>query len=457
MTERSASERALGALKAIGMDEAPITTLEREDALFVLTGQTLVYQDGGGTRRVTLRDLTRIHSDEQGMLRVETPAGTALTASLLGFDVPGVQAFFAQVRDTTARAKELPVSPLPTPGALKTFGSATAAPRPEAGGQGGPRAPEAPATGSAPTRAADTPPGAAPTDTRPPSPPLSTPSSPAPASPASVPPPRPHATGSGGPSAGQGAGDAGTGVQAADPADTDPPARAVDSGPAATSPGASAERPAPPASPSLRPRPVPDASTTSPALSPPGSGAPAGAARPSAPPPEPAPARPVVISSSAFTPTSARAAGAPPAPAAAGGAAPRAAASSAAPSSPVPSPPAAPVPALTPGSPATAPLAGAPAADVDVSRLDGLHRTLARQADLVDGLVGRLRFLGGVLFVAALLLALVQFTAGGRLDALWTLLSGGVGTIALLALAELARLLALLGRSAALSRAPDVR
>ncbi|WP_309570198.1 hypothetical protein [Deinococcus sp.] len=71
---------------------------------------------------------------------------------------------------------------------------------------------------------------------------------------------------------------------------------------------------------------------------------------------------------------------------------------------------------------------------------------LARQADVVEGLTGRLRFLGGVLFVAALALAAVQFTSGARLDGLWTLLSGGVGTIALLALAELARLLALSAR-----------
>ncbi|WP_029484652.1 hypothetical protein [Deinococcus marmoris] len=102
-------------------------SLEREDALFVLTDDMLVYQDGGGTRRVTLRDLTRIHSDQAGLLRVETPAGTALTASLLGFDVGQVQSFFKGVRSATARAKDLPDSPTPALGGAKTFGSAPAA------------------------------------------------------------------------------------------------------------------------------------------------------------------------------------------------------------------------------------------------------------------------------------------------------------------------------------------
>ncbi|MFD1731138.1 hypothetical protein ACFSC4_08760 [Deinococcus malanensis] len=97
MTE-PAPERAAAALKTIGMEERPVATLEREDALFVLTEGTLLYQDGAGTRRVTLRDLTRIHSDQEGLLRVETPAGTALTASLLGFEPSRVQGFCASAR-----------------------------------------------------------------------------------------------------------------------------------------------------------------------------------------------------------------------------------------------------------------------------------------------------------------------------------------------------------------------
>ncbi|MCD0171894.1 hypothetical protein, partial [Deinococcus sp. 23YEL01] len=106
MTQRAPSERAVQALQTIGMTASPLTSLERDEALFVLTADTLLFQDGDGTRRVTLRDLTRIHSDQEGTLRVETPAGTALTASLLGFDPAQVQAFFGQVRDATAQAKE---------------------------------------------------------------------------------------------------------------------------------------------------------------------------------------------------------------------------------------------------------------------------------------------------------------------------------------------------------------
>jgi hypothetical protein len=292
---------------------------------------------------VTLRDLTRIHSDEQGVLRVETPAGTALTATLLGFDVAQVQSFFAQVRDTTARAKEQPVSPLPTPGGLKTFGTA----------------PETPAT--APSTGA---PGAV-----------------APAE--SAPPPR-------------------------------PPARAVPEG--MTSSPARVQAPAPP----------PTAGVSGPrdTSDPGGAAVPAvprpGTARPAAEAPAP---RPVVISSSAFTPSTART--------------PLPVTEPFRPPEPTVLEPAAPAPAAAPVVEAPVPArAAAPQPDA-----------LARQAAAVEGLTGRLRFLGGVLFVAALALAAVQFTSGARLDGLWTLLSGGVGTIALLALADMARLLALSARA----------
>ncbi|GAA5532878.1 hypothetical protein [Deinococcus aluminii] len=117
------NDRVLSALRGLGIGAAPLALLEREGAFFALLEGMLVYQDQNGTRRVTLRDLTRIHSDPDGLLRVETPAGTALTASLLGFDAGQVQAFFSQVRDATARAKNLPTGPLPTPGGHKTFGS----------------------------------------------------------------------------------------------------------------------------------------------------------------------------------------------------------------------------------------------------------------------------------------------------------------------------------------------
>ncbi|MPY65428.1 hypothetical protein F8S09_01805 [Deinococcus sp. SDU3-2] len=126
------SERVQSALRGLGIGGTPLATLEKEDALFVLLEGLLIYQDAGGTRRVTLRDLNRIHSDGDGLLRVETPAGTALTASLLGFDPAEVQAFFPQVRDATARAKDLPSAPLPAAGGFKTFGT-TPAPSPAPG------------------------------------------------------------------------------------------------------------------------------------------------------------------------------------------------------------------------------------------------------------------------------------------------------------------------------------
>lgn len=104
------SERIDRLMQAAGLKETVLNSLERGDSIFVLTDQTLLFQDGGGTRRVTLRDLKRIHSDQDGLLRVETPAGTALTANLLGFDPAAVQSFFAQVRDATARAKQQPLA-----------------------------------------------------------------------------------------------------------------------------------------------------------------------------------------------------------------------------------------------------------------------------------------------------------------------------------------------------------
>ncbi|WP_415831319.1 hypothetical protein, partial [Deinococcus frigens] len=72
---------------------------------------------------------------------------------------------------------------------------------------------------------------------------------------------------------------------------------------------------------------------------------------------------------------------------------------------------------------------------------------LARQAETVEALAGRLKILGAVLFVGALALAFFQFTGGQPLAGIWTLLSGGVGAIALLALGEMSGLLALLGRA----------
>lgn len=98
--------RAQTLLQTAGLKESVLDSLERGDSIFVLTDDTLLFQDSGGIRRVTLRDLRRIHSDESGLLRVETPAGTALTASLLGFDPVAVQSFFRHVKEATRIAKE---------------------------------------------------------------------------------------------------------------------------------------------------------------------------------------------------------------------------------------------------------------------------------------------------------------------------------------------------------------
>lgn len=322
MTQRP-SDRAAQTLRDLGLTDAPLSALEREDALFVLTPDTLLYQDAGGTRRVTLRDLTRIHSDQEGTLRVETPAGTALTASLLGFDPGAVQTFFGGVRDATARAKEQPTSPLPRAGAAKTF-----APAPT------------------PTPAATPAPGPAAETKRPES-------RPAPA-------PEPQV------------------IQSpvhAEPAPTPAPVQ-----PPAPAP-ATHERPAP---------------------------------------------TPVVISSSAFSPTRPE------------------------PKGPEPRGPELtktqdPRPAPAPSAPVTTPAPPVPAPALRGSA--GAAATLARQTDLASGLPGRLRVLGAVLFVGAVVLAIFQFTGGERLAGLWTLLAGGVGTIALVSLADIARLLVSLARA----------
>ncbi|GAQ20547.1 hypothetical protein DEIGR_100574 [Deinococcus grandis] len=316
------SDRAAQTLRDLGLTDAPLSALEREDALFVLTPDTLLFQDAGGTRRVTLRDLTRIHSDQEGTLRVETPAGTALSASLLGFDPGAVQTFFGGVRDATARAKEQPTSPLPQPDAAKTFAPApTPAPAPARAATPAPRTAE----------------------------PQPEPQRPAP-QPAHAPEPQVLQS----------------------PVHTDP-----------------------------APTPVPDAP------------APAVQERPAP--------TPVVISSSAFSPTRpdpkgpdlSRAPEARPAPAPATTSAPPAPVTAA---------------TVTPVAPTLRGSAGAAA-------------TLARQADLASGLPGRLRVLGVVLFLGAVALAVFQFTGGERTAGLWTLLAGGVGTIALVSLADIARLL----------------
>lgn len=363
MTE-PAPERAAAALKTIGMEERPVATLEREDALFVLTEGTLLYQDGAGTRRVTLRDLTRIHSDQEGLLRVETPAGTALTASLLGFEPSQVQGFFAQVRDATARVKQLPSSPLPAAvPATKTFTGPPATPVPR------------------PTPSS--PPASAPVTS-----PLTSPAY----EPDRGPPPRPR-----------------EGASQATPVSSEP---------------------------TIRPAPVPSAPVTSVPVMP----APVTPATPAAVS-GPAPAADssrrterVVITSSGFSPATKR---------------PETR------TDPRPEPQLEEVqqrPAFTGAAPAVPPATKALASSAltettteAVVKPGAQIPNLSAQAEAVAALAGRLRFLGVVLFVGAVLLAIFQFVGGQRLEGLWTLLAGGVGTVTLTVLSEAARLLAAMG------------
>ena len=122
------NDRILDALVAAGIDTSPLSLLDHASAqtstFFALYDQELVYLEGTKSSRVALRDVTRIHSDREGMLRVETSAQTAVTASLLGYDPGRVQTFFQQVRDVTARAKELPVVPLSSKPAESAPGAA---------------------------------------------------------------------------------------------------------------------------------------------------------------------------------------------------------------------------------------------------------------------------------------------------------------------------------------------
>lgn len=389
------TDRAQTALKATGMDEAPVASLERDDALFVLTARTLLFQDSGGTRRVTLRDLTRIHSDQEGTLRVETPAGTALTASLLGFDAARVQAFFAQVRDTTARAKQEATSPLPT-GAEKTFGTPSA-----------PSSSAAPAQATSASQPPATPAGASAVAGVP----VATSSVSVPARPAPIPEPT-RAVPTiviGDSSEEAGAEEARADETGADAPASRPVARTITAPPSLTK---SAPTPASASAP-VAPAPVSAAQSSAP-VSP-----------------------PVVISSSGFSPSNTRPPAAP-APVAA---------------TPVTLPTTAPVAAPATRSQPPTPASAAPSSlPVAIKTLPTRTSSpslagLSAQADTVEALVSRLRILGVVLGVAAIALAFFLFKADQPLTGLWTLIAGGVGAIALLAVADLARLLVAIARA----------
>lgn len=130
------NDRIYEALTKAGLSTSPLSILDHAstyaNAFFALYDNELLYHEAGRNSQVPLRDVTRIHSDREGVLRVETSERTAVTASLVGYDPGRVQAFFQQVRDVTARAKELPVVPLnpvkTAPAGLSS--AAPAAPRP---------------------------------------------------------------------------------------------------------------------------------------------------------------------------------------------------------------------------------------------------------------------------------------------------------------------------------------
>ena len=308
------------ALTRAGLSTTPLGVLAHAGSFFAVYPDQLVYHEAGRVSTVALPDVTRIHSDREGVLRVETSQRTAVTASLLGYDPGQVQAFFQQVRDVTARAKELPSVPL--------------------------------------TKL---------TKQAPPAMPLSG---------VSLPP-----------------GGAGTGAGTVpEPA------------------GASPARPGPlvissmPSAASVAQ--ISDVPMTSPMNSP----APV-QGQPERVPLELTEALPVPAS---FTPP----------------------------------------PVLNTAPLAISPLASSSGEDepptpagvphVLISSMSGRDRLRAR-AESVQGFSGTVRLLAVVLGLAALGLAYVQYRDNGAIGALWTLLSGGVGTVALLAFAEALRLLATLG------------
>ena len=97
------------------------------------------------------------------------------------------------------------------------------------------------------------------------------------------------------------------------------------------------------------------------------------------------------------------------------------------------------------------PLVSVPAAgggqDVGAGQDADLRAELLRRADSVGALARTVGLLAVVLGLAALALAFFQWTGNAGLSAIWTLLTGGVGTVALLAFAEALRLLSALARS----------
>ncbi|MGY2894111.1 hypothetical protein [Deinococcus sp. UYEF24] len=394
------NDRIYQALTAAGLNTSPLSILDHASAyasaFFALYDNELVYHEGGKNSQVPLRDVTRIHSDREGVLRVETSERTAVTASLLGYDPGRVQAFFQQVRDVTARAKELPVLPLNVSALNQARPEPVSAPLPATPAGGLPN------TGM-PGLSAYTPAVTAPIQ-----PPL-TPSAPA----SSITPPTtPVFTPAVQPVSGA--------APAASQNDLEPTATMI-AAPLPSGSGAAA---------------IGSSAIGSPLPS-----------RREAPRPEP-----VVISS--MPPVSD-----PPAFQERAGERNRQASKAATrtadtltqvPASPVISSPV----SLPSGAHTQGPLVSVPSsAGYDLSPdAQGASAELLRRADGVQGLARTVGLLAVVLGLAAVALAYFQWqstgnTTGGTLSAIWTLLAGGVGAVALLAFAEALRLLSALARS----------
>ncbi len=445
------NDRILDALVAAGMDTSPLSLLDHASAqtstFFALYDQELVYLEGVKSSRVALRDVTRIHSDREGMLRVETSAHTAVTASLLGYDPGRVQTFFQQVRDVTARAKELPVLPLSS----KPAESAPGAALPESSVPGfstpdlGKSAPSlssaslsSTSLSSASLSSASMPGVSAYT-------PAAHPVTVPPAAPVVIAPvaqPVSDQANSGQPATAQVTPVQATPVQAvpAQPAATSQMPTPAQDGASENAPGATLTAPSAAA---VLPAPGPPA--PSPVAAPGAAFMPAGAIRAAVPRPEP-----VIISS--MPPVSAL-----PAFQERAGERNRQAIRAAPVAEVSPSTP--PAGVQTKGTqvsdvrtaefPAAAhtqgPLVSVPAASAGQDA--DLRSELLRRADSVGALARTVGLLAVVLGLAALGLAFFQWNAGTSLSAIWTLLTGGVGTVALLAFAEALRLLSALARS----------
>lgn len=419
------NDRILDALVAAGIDTSPLSLLDHASAqtstFFALYDQELVYLEGGKSSRVALRDVTRIHSDREGVLRVETSAHTAVIASLLGYDPGRVQTFFQQVRDVTARSKELPVLPLSS----KPAESASSAGLP---GFGKPAAslsstsmPGVSAYTPAPESA--TVPPAAPVVIAPVAQPVSVQPAPAQSTPAQSTPAQPTP---------------------AQPAATSQMPTPAQDAVGENVPGVTLTAP---------PTPVTSGPSSSalpsPAVPAPGAAfMPAGAIRAAVPRPEP-----VIISSmppvSALPAFQERAGERNRQAIRAAPVAEAAVSQSTGQLTRVQSTKTQVSEVRTAELPVVAhtqgPLVSVPAASAGQDA--GLRSELLRRADSVGALASTVGLLAVVLGLAALALAFFQWSGNASLSAIWTLLTGGVGTVALLAFAEALRLLSALARS----------